>query len=284
MKHFLLPIFLLISQINLQALQANTVAGLPLYYYQEKHFTNFGDFLSKKLMERIVGGNIRIAKINERKFLCIGSILILARTHDVLWGTGMNAKRMDNYHFTDLDIRAVRGPLTRNFIMSRFGIDCPEVYGDPGLLVPYFFPEFKKPQNPANEYVIVPHYKDNDLFPKEEYPNVVYPTERWDIVIKKILNSKFVISGSLHGLIIAEAFGIPARYLRVSEYEPLFKYQDYYLGTNRLDFKYATSVDEALELGGEPPFECDLEKLYEAFPFEFWPNANFKIPDFTKKI
>jgi pyruvyltransferase len=83
-----------------------------------------------------------------------------------------------------------------------------------------------------------------------------------------------VISSSLHGVIIAESYGIPARLLRVTEKNHLFKYQDYYLGTGRPHFQYATSVEEALRMGGEPPFVCDLQKLYETFPFEFWPEAN----------
>jgi pyruvyltransferase len=209
--------------------------------------------------------------------------LKMAKTGDVLWGTGMNAKSLDlkDYKFIYLDIRAVRGPLTRDFVMQNFQIYCPEIYGDPALLVPYFFPEFKKKQNPQYDYIIIPHYSEESLFPKSIYPNVVYPTEPWNDVIRKILNSKFVISSSLHGIVIAEAYGIPARYLRVTEHEPLFKYQDYYLGTNRPNFTYASSIEEALEMGGEPPFECDLEKLYLSFPFEFWPNANFKYPNFN---
>jgi len=149
------------------------------------------------------------------------------------------------------------------------------VYGDPALLIPYFFPEFKKKINPNYEYIIIPHYSEIQLFPKSEFPNVVYPTDPWNVVIRKILASKFVISSSLHGIVVAEAYGIPARYLRITETEPLYKYLDYYLGTNRADFQYATSIEEALEMGGEPPFECDLQKLYDSFPFEYWPNANF---------
>ena len=74
----------------------------------------------------------------------------------------------------------------------------------------------------------------------------------------------------MHGLIVAEAYNIPARMLRITENEPIFKYKDYYAGTNRPNFRFATSVEEALRLGGEPPFECDLEKLYAAFPFDCW--------------
>lgn len=219
----------------------------------------------------------------QQKLLAIGSVLIIARDNDVIWGTGMNAKRLDLtlYKFHDLEVKAVRGPLTRRFLQDNFNIACPEIYGDPALLIPYFFPEFKKNPDPEHDYVIVSHYSEKNLFPKEEYPNVIYADEPWRDVIRKILNSKFVISSSLHGMIVAEAYGIPARYLRVTESEPLFKFMDYYLGTNRPDFKYASSVEEALSMGGEPPFSCDLKKLYESFPFEYWPNANYKHPDFS---
>jgi pyruvyltransferase len=39
-----------------------------------------------------------------------------------------------------------------------------------------------------------------------------------------------VLSSSLHGIVLAEAFRIPARMLRLTENEPLYKYQDYYEG------------------------------------------------------
>ena len=286
MKYGIIGAFFLFFHLFSPFSFAYEIEGLPLCYYKDKKFVNFGDYLSLKLVERIVGGQVKEFQKGERKFLAIGSILILARNEDVLWGTGMNAKRTDvnKYKFEYLDIRAVRGPLTREFIMKNFNIYCPEVYGDPALLIPYFFPEFKKAKNPKYDYIIIPHYADMGQLSKENYSNVVYPTEPWNDVIRKIVDSQFVISGSLHGLIIAEAYGIPARYLRVSDYEPLFKYCDYYLGTNRPNFSYATTVEDALQMGGEIPFECDLEKIYQAFPFEYWPNANFKNPDFRKKV
>jgi len=267
--------------------QENTLQGLPIYYWQQSKFVNFGDYLALKIVERIVGGEVTVCKNPHKppkKILSIGSVLIFANTDDVIWGTGMNGKRMDlkDYKFTNLDIRSVRGPLTRDFIIDNFGINCPEVYGDPALLLPYFFPEFKKSETPTYDYLIIPHYADEYLFPKSEYTNIVYPTDPWRTVIHKILDSKFVISGSLHGIVVAEAYGIPARYLRVSTHEPLYKYQDYYQGTNRPDFQYATSIEEALFMGGEPPFECNLKTLYESFPFEYWPDSDYIYPDFRR--
>ncbi len=254
--------------------------GLPLLYYREPHLINFGDYLSLKIVERIVGEKVvvypRVFGIppnpGEKKLLAIGSIFSFARTNDVIWGSGINGKisNKKDYLFSQLDIRAVRGPLTRHYLMYELGIPCPEIYGDPALLIPYLFPEFKKKENPSLDYLIIPHYADMKYFPKTKYQNVIYPTEPWDRIINKIVDSKFVISSSLHGIIVAEAFGIPAKLLRVSETEKIFKFHDYYYGTGRYDFSYATSVEEALMKGGEKPINCDLKKLYESFPFEFW--------------
>lgn len=260
---------------------------LPLSYWKAHSFENFGDYLSLKLVEKIVNGPVDVyekKRESEKKLLAIGSILSLASDGDVVWGSGVNGKslNLNNYRWTYLDVRAVRGPLTRKFLIKNFNITCPEIYGDPALLVPYFFPEFKKSNSPKYKYLIIPHYSEQHLFPKEGHPNVVYPSEPWDTVIKKILDSKFVISSSLHGIIVAEAFGIPARLLKVTNNEPLFKYQDYYLGTGRPQFKFATSIKEALQLGGEKPFKCDLKKLYEAFPFEFWPDCEPKKISFSE--
>jgi len=272
--------------------------GLPLYYWKDllvrpdtverETYRNFGDVLSLKIVERILGGPVRVyvkKKQPERKLLALGSIFFFAADGDVIWGSGVNGKTLqtNDYHFTHLDIRAVRGPLTRQFLMEHFQIDAPEVYGDPALLFPFFFPEFQKKERPSRRYVVVPHYADIlTHFPLND-PHVIYPWEPWEEIVEKILDSEFVIASSLHGVVVAEAFGIPARMLRVSNNQHLFKYQDYYWGTNRPNFQYATSVEEALWMGGEPPIQCDLEKLYAAFPFELWPNTVFKKLNFTRE-
>lgn len=273
--------FVLIIILSASSLLAEN-QGLPLYYWQQKAFVNFGDYISLKLVERIVDAPVevfyRYPNNKKKKLLAIGSILSFAVDNDVIWGSGINGKllRKDQYTFGTLDVRSVRGPLTKQFLMDNFGIEAPEVYGDPALLFPYFFPEFQKKENPSYDYIVIPHYTELKLFPKEGNPHIVYPTDPWDEVIERILDSRFVIASSLHGLIIAEAYGIPARLLKVTDNEPMFKYQDYYEGTNRQNFQFAVSVEEALMMGGEPPFECDLEKLYEAFPIEYWPYSDFK--------
>jgi pyruvyltransferase len=251
--------------------------GPPLFYWDARPqlgFANFGDALSEALIERILGRPVVVTNQpfnGQRKFLGMGSIMQYARDNDVVWGTGVNGKAPEkSYQFTQLDVRAVRGPLTREFLLKR-SIACPEVYGDPTLLLPKYFPEFQKSPHPTYPFIIIPHFSDESLF--ADLPNMMSAKEHWSVVVSKILESEFVISSSLSGIIVAEAFGIPARLLQIenkANTEDLFKYKDYYFGTGRTNFKYATSIDEALEMGGEPLPICDLDKLDQAFPFELF--------------
>ena len=60
-----------------------------------------------------------------------------------------------------------------------------------------------------------------------------------------IFNTELILSSSLHGVILAEAYGIPAVLIR-NENEPLFKYKDYYMGTGRDKVVFAKSIKEGL--------------------------------------
>lgn len=277
MSKLVMSIFMICSCLQVFADEAKQLEELPLYFWDARMihgFSNFGDALSEALTERMIGHKVRVIQnpfCEEKKLLGMGSILNYAQNGDIIWGTGRNGTKSPDLHqFEYLDVRAVRGPLTREFLLEK-GIYCPEIYGDPTLLLPMLFPEFKKKENPSREYVVIPHFSDEFLF--LNHPNAVSVKESWEEVVKKILDSKFVIASALSGVIVAEAFGIPARLLIIengSNTENLFKYEDYYRGTNRLNFNYAKTIEEALILGGEPPCICDLEKLYNSFPFEYF--------------
>ncbi len=235
---------------------------------------NFGDYLSKVIVEKILGREVtlRIPKLNDPKLLfAIGSCLHYARSDDVVWGSGFRENPVqESGRFTALDVRAVRGPRTRAYLV-KMGIKCPTVYGDPAILMAELFPELEKSEQPKYEYVIIPTYGERDLF--KGYKNVVLPTEPWNEVVERILDSRLVIASSLHALIVAESFGVPARMLKMTWFEPMLKYQDYYESTGRPDFTYATSVQQALLMGGEKPGQIDTQPLLKAFPWNYF-NAN----------
>jgi pyruvyltransferase len=137
------------------------------------------------------------------------------------------------------------------------------VYGDPALLLPRLCPELPD-ETPETDYVVIPNCGEMDYF--RQYRSVVMPSEPWTTVVRAVRRSRLCVSSSLHGLIVAEAFGIPARLLKMTWTEPLLKYEDYYLATGRERVTYATSVGEAIEMGGERPPTIDLQPLIDSFP------------------
>lgn len=239
-----------------------------MFWWQARQGTNFGDDLSRVIVERILGYPVknRPLESNEKLLFSIGSILHYARDGDVIWGSGFRENPLAENRFHVLDVRSVRGPRTREFLL-KMGIACPEIYGDPALLMGILFPEFKK-EEPIYDYIIIPNIGEMNCF--VSYKNVVLPTSPWNEIVKKMMQSRLVISSSLHGLIVAESFGIPSRLLKMTWIEPLLKYQDYYESTGRPNFQYATSVQEALRMGGEDPVCIDLTPLMESFPWDYF--------------
>ena len=85
-----------------------------------------------------------------------------------------------------------------------------------------------------------------------------------------------MVSTSLHGIIFSEAFGIPARWVHdatlPSSKEGVFKYNDHLLSTGRPPNLFASSMEEAVRIGGMPPIDdamlrCRQRTLMLAFPF-----------------
>lgn len=239
-----------------------------LFWWKALKGVNFGDDLSRVIVERILDRPVKHGPLesNRKLLLAAGSILHFARNGDVIWGSGFRENPLQENRFHYLDVRAVRGPRTREFLL-KMGIDCPEIYGDPATLMGHLFPEFKK-ESPIYDYIIIPNIGEIKCF--SPYKNVVLPTAPWNEIIKKMMQSRLVISSSLHGIIVAESFGIPARLLKMTWGEPLLKYQDYYESSGRPNFRYAISVQEALQMGGETPSCLDIEPLMKSFPWDYF--------------
>jgi len=236
---------------------------------------NFGDFLSQITVELMLarrGYTLGDETPERRQLLAVGSVLHFARDGAVIWGSGVNGKIPAEAHkFRQLDVRAVRGPLTRAFLSER-GIAVPEIYGDPALLLPILAPNRFKPTHTGGA-AFVPNLNDLlqvDFKAAPKDVTIVSPLVGWNQCVKSILGHDLVLASSLHGLIIAEAYGIPARYVRLTETENLFKYRDYCAGTGRPDFGFARSIEEGLAMGGERPPTFDPAPLMEAFPFDLW--------------
>ncbi|MGZ3633351.1 MAG: polysaccharide pyruvyl transferase family protein [Parachlamydiaceae bacterium] len=239
-----------------------------MFWWQSSAGVNFGDDLSHVIVERILDRNVELSSLAESKktVFAVGSILHFARNDDIIWGSGFREDPSQEKRFERLDVRAVRGPLTRDFLLAK-GVNCPEIYGDPVILMSDLFPEFQ-PQDPLYDYIIIPNVGELSFYAL--YKNVVSPLRPWKEILDKMMHSRLVISGSLHGLVLAESYGVPARLLKMTWGEPLLKYADYYEATGRPHFRYATSVLEALRMGGEVLGIIDKQRLLDAFPWDYF--------------
>lgn len=231
---------------------------------------NAGDVLSKVIVNKILKNNNKKLVDNtfsNHKLLALGSVLHFSESGDTIWGTGRNGKVAESSHtFNTLDVRAVRGPKTRDYLLSK-GIACPEIYGDPAILLPTLFEEFS-PSQKKRDILVIPHMYEIAMLKTEH--QVCTPLVEWTEFVKEIISSEFIVSSSLHGLIIAEAFGIEAVRLKISDTENDFKYEDYYCGSGRESHKIAYSVEDAIKLGSNKKPDFDTERLLNSFPLEKW--------------
>ncbi|GAB3773397.1 pyruvyl transferase [Nocardioides ginsengisegetis] len=234
-----------------------------------KPVNNFGDLLGPAIVKRILETR-GIARPGTGRLLTVGSVVHLSRAGDVVWGSGINGKTSAVGGGERLDVRAVRGPLTRSRLEAA-GASVPEIYGDPGLLLARLMPELGTGSS-ERPVTIVPNLHDWSSARRD--PRALSPIGDFRKIVPAIAASKLVVGSSLHGVVVAEAFGVPAR-LVTSSTEPLFKYHDYYLGSGRpIDTPIASTNDEAVELGGAEPHQCDLDSLLDAFPLDMWAAAD----------
>lgn len=237
---------------------------------------NLGDYLSviivKNLLEK---KNIsEHKKLYKTKHLyAIGSVIFYGFQNATVWGSGLlhEAPLYRTPFIYHLDIRAVRGPLTRESLLKN-GFQVPEIYGDPAILLPIFYKSVKN-ENDKKKYIVIKHKNSTEKVEKSNVVNIL--TNNWKKTVDEIINAKLVLSGSLHGIIIAEAYGVPAilvNSLMDPKDKDLFKYKDWYYSTGRKNFLIAENIDEALKIGSvqSPNLQEMQKKLLEEFPSDLW--------------
>jgi pyruvyltransferase len=224
---------------------------LPLYWWRNK--PNFGDALSSVLVSRLLGREVQFST-QTPKLLAIGSILQqYTRPGDVIWGTGAWFGHED-WSAKGITFLAVRGPLTRAYVLRKGGT-CPELYGDPGLLLATIYPQTPQPQRPV---VAMPHIDDDAgwNFAHAAGLPTINPGWDWQRVVDGILSAAHLVTSSLHGLIAAEAYGVPVTW---AQFLPPAKFDDYFAGTGRVrraPFPWKQAVEQRPDpLRVAPPAE-----------------------------
>ena len=257
------------------------------YWWYER---NFGDALNPYLLEKLSGKKVcytpaahvpdfrkewvrfiksplsydwrRLGWPEKKKpvVLAIGSRLEDSRPNYHVWGAGfLNS----NGFCKGGTFWAVRGSYSAQRLVM-LGFPRCEVYGDPALLMPMVYqPNVKK----EHRVGIVPHiveYKNFCLrFPHSFVVNLA--TNDIEHVIDEIYSCDLVLSTSLHGMIVAHAYGIPALWIKdgsiagdnikfkdylssvsLPYYDGRFSWNDVFLSNGQVDEVFVRNAENVL--------------------------------------
>lgn len=221
---------------------------INLYWFKKKEgFGNFGDELGPYIIAKLSGKEIsaiiiprssiklilayvkglffkiytfkmlknviKTLKLNGNYIISVGSIIGWGNGPRIVWGSGILFK---NEKISNGTFLAVRGKYTQQKLIQH-GYQSPDVVGDPALLLPKLY----TPQK-TNSYEIglVPHHTQYNYFKNfgnKHKIKVINLLDRIEDVINDIYSCKRIISTSLHGLIVAHAYGIPSLWYEYSK-------------------------------------------------------------------
>lgn len=239
-----------------------------------KKSDNIGDALSPVIVEYMLQKkNLTLnTKVNGRKHLyAVGSVITSGIQDATIWGSGiLNTKYTYRLYKRKLDIKAVRGPIT-HAILSDYGYNPPKNFGDPAILLP----EIYMPTNQKKKhlYGLIMHIDDLIDYKRDDEPEVLFidvRTSDYKFFIDQICACEMIISSSLHGIIVAESYSVPAILLKPKK--DFLKYYDYYYSTGRTEIPFADTIEEAKKVNALPLPELAVlrEGLKAAFPYDLF--------------
>ncbi|MFC0202801.1 polysaccharide pyruvyl transferase family protein [Novosphingobium soli] len=207
---------------------------MRLLRYEPK-IPNFGDDLNATLWSTLMPGLFAESPrptAAEEGFVGIGTIIGIdpgdcRRLHVFSSGAGYTSAR--RWKDREVQFHCVRGPLTARIL----GLADDRVLTDGAVLCPRIGRFSESPRAPADTAAaVIPHY-ETIAFPGWAEAvrlagfNLVDPREAPEVVISAIRRSRLVLTESLHGAILADAFGIPWRGMAVSGNFSTIKWADW---------------------------------------------------------
>lgn len=215
----------------------------PIKLYYQNIENNFGDVLSKKLVEKVSNRTVEFEVTKRADLVAVGSLgevvvkkrlrhlLLRAKNLDV-WGMGfLKSGKVSNTRF--LNIYALRGEYSR----ERLKAPSTVALGDPGILTSRFY----NYRDNTDSVVCIAHTNDlkSNLWIshiKRYYRNVKVIDVRDDseLIISEIARSRFVFTTAMHPLIVANSFLVPVIYIDTDYIHPggSYKIKDYFSAFN----------------------------------------------------
>jgi pyruvyltransferase len=235
---------------------------VTIHVKQFQKVANVGDAIGGRIVAEVTGRPVQLAgeePLDVPNLIAAGSIAHWADPRSILWGCGM----IDERHppvCRPARVLAVRGRLTRD-MLTRRGVPCSDIVCDVGFLLPDLIPPSAERTHAIG---IVPHYVDrtNRFVARlaHEGAAVVDPGLEPEEFVARLTSCQRILSSSLHGLILAHAYGLDAAWVRLSRgvYGRGFKFADYCssVGLDRREVRHLSprrhSLDRMLEACWRP--------------------------------
>ena len=232
-------------------------SSIPVYWDRNPRTPNFGDELTPVMIEGLTDRQASWSPSSRTTLLGAGSIL------ECLWNTdiqhaGEQTRVVAGSGFMFQDSRgwppstsvlSVRGYLTR----KRLGKAASALpVGDPGLMMSMVFPQTDPAKESSDGILLIPHLVDahdpaitqlRARWPNSEVANTSDDPVR---LAARIASASIVISTALHPLVVADSYGTPNAWLKVSNrlLGGDFKFRDY---ASVFDFEPVPETPDSLE-------------------------------------
>lgn len=215
-------------------------AGIPLFWWIRPAPGNMGDWLSPYIMSKVTNRSVYYSNSESSRLVALGSIAKFAKDNDYVWGSGISAR--DTILSSRANYIAVRGPYTATAVKAVGGV-VPEVFGDPGILMPsLYMPNTVKE---SGRFGLVRHFVHQDC-PIELGEDIIdiniLMSSAYDIenFIDQLYKCEAIVTTSLHVMILCLSYNIPCRLINIegeirSVHGDGIKYRDFYEGVG-LDY------------------------------------------------
>jgi hypothetical protein len=283
-------------------------------------FPNLGDALSPIVVGAVSGLPIEPRDFDDRRsrLVAVGTIAQAQRNgHVHFWGTGLDAAGYTLPRGTRFDVHATRGPRSAE-VLRRLGLDVPSIYGDPVWFLPRILPR-RSTAHEAELGVVVHISELERAHPNgpilSDFVRYIVPPELHGAIriintftannfrglfdkVDEILACRRIASTSFHGLLIAEAYGIPCVWfgpqaggaLSVDPHDPAIevdhRFLDFFAGTAAKRFRVfcqareeSTPWDKLIRWIDRAwqPLSYDPAPLLDAFPLQSSVSLNTAI-------
>ncbi|MGV8871130.1 MAG: polysaccharide pyruvyl transferase family protein [Rhodococcus sp. (in: high G+C Gram-positive bacteria)] len=261
--------------------------SIKTFWWRQVRFTgvrpNFGDELTPGLVRALFGFKCSWRRAKRSEMIGAGSTLEMVQLMDArkglkVWGSGFmlsETARKEDFSYPDFDFYAVRGHLS----LSRVHSDREVAIGDPGLLANRVYP---RSQCVPGRIGLVYHWMHKEdpvvqSLAREKNVTLIDPSRNPTDVIADITACEFVMSTSLHGLIVADSYGVPNAWIKLTQEigGNGYKFEDYYSVFDRTALQHSSDLARDFEQIAHllkdyrpiPNLQEIQDNLIAAFPF-----------------